>query len=289
MSNAFQGSNGLTIDGNTNNTQGHGFITLKSTTDVAHGVTDVQDTATWGAIYPHTKIRGGMVIQAITDAYGSGMRLDAIAPGPDSADSTANAYSVIKLASRKTNGTGYGDLADNENAFSVWNNETGRFIIKGDGNIHGDTSAVALDAYDDAALIRATEIERAIDKGIEDQLLPSRFDANQYTKETLEDMNLRAARISDEDWEAGSRPLHSLTNMDGLVKNAVWQGHEMLDALMEAIDAALTDAGIEDNFQQTYVKPRFVARGLPTQILDWDGPIPDELTVSHEPPPAFNA
>ena len=62
----------------------------------------------------------------------------------------------------------------------------------------------------------------------------------------------------------------------------------MLDALMEATEAAMKDAGINE-FQQNYVKPRFIERGLPTQILDWDGPIPDDVTVPDIAPAAFNA
>ena len=62
----------------------------------------------------------------------------------------------------------------------------------------------------------------------------------------------------------------------------------MIDALMEALEAALKAAGVDD-FQADYVKPKFVERGLPTQILDWTGPVPSSITVPDIAPKAFNA
>ena len=50
----------------------------------------------------------------------------------------------------------------------------------------------------------------------------------------------------------------------------------------------MTDAGV-NNFQQDYVKPKFVERGLPTQILDWSGSVPSDITVPDIAPKAFNA
>ena len=57
---------------------------------------------------------------------------------------------------------------------------------------------------------------------------------------------------------------------------------------MEAMEAAMTDAGV-NNFQTDYVKPRFVARGLPTQILDWNESVPDDIVVPDIAPKAFNS
>jgi hypothetical protein len=71
-----------------------------------------------------------------------------------------------------------------------------------------------------------------------------------------------------------------------VVRGAIWQAHEREDAAYEAQEAWNNDlldliaaSGITvpeamRDFQQGYLKPRFVARGLPTQILDWDGPVP---------------
>ena len=56
----------------------------------------------------------------------------------------------------------------------------------------------------------------------------------------------------------------------------------MMDAFIEAVEE------VHPGFTVDILRPRFVARGLPTQILDWDGPIPDDITVNREPPPAFN-
>jgi hypothetical protein len=259
-------------------------LAFRSVGQVDHGVTGASgaETDIFGFLRKVNGTRGGLRVQGITDDYGSAMEMAGIAPAPDSGHSTLNAYAVVRVVAEKADGTGTQALADGENMFSCWNLGTARFLIQGDGNIHGDTSAVVLDCYDDAALIRANELERSIDKGIEDQVLPSRFDANQYEKETIEEMGYRCPRISDEDWADGSRPLYSITKMNDLVKGAIWQSHEMLDAFIEAVEA------IHPGFTEETLRPKFVERGLPCQILDWDGPIPDDLTVNHEPPPAFN-
>ena len=61
-----------------------------------------------------------------------------------------------------------------------------------------------------------------------------------------------------------------------VVRGAIWQNHEMLDALMEALDETFGELGI-NAFQASRVRQKFLDRNLPTQILDWDGPVPTTL------------
>ena len=58
--------------------------------------------------------------------------------------------------------------------------------------------------------------------------------------------------------------------------------HKMLDAIIETMEER--DSGFT-----AALKKKFVARGLPTQILDWDGDIPDDLKKPDVAPKAFNA
>jgi len=88
--------------------------------------------------------------------------------------------------------------------------------------------------------------------------------------------------VSDEDWKAGDRSLVSVTGQVRVTNGAIWQNHEMLDAIIETMEER--DSGFT-----AALKKKFVARGLPTQILDWDGDIPDDLVKPDVAPKAFNA
>ena len=68
----------------------------------------------------------------------------------------------------------------------------------------------------------------------------------------------------------------------GVTTGAIWQNHEMLDAIIETMEDR--DSGFT-----AALKEKFEARGLPTQILDWDGDIPDDLKKPDTAPKAFNA
>jgi len=56
----------------------------------------------------------------------------------------------------------------------------------------------------------------------------------------------------------------------------------MLDAIIETMEER--DSGFT-----AALKKKFVARGLPTQILDWTADIPDDLKKPDVAPKAFNA
>ena len=88
--------------------------------------------------------------------------------------------------------------------------------------------------------------------------------------------------VSDKDWKDGDRSLVSVTTQARVTTGAVWQNHEMLDAIIETMEER--DAGFT-----AALKKKFVARGLPTQILDWTGDIPDDLKKPDTAPAAFNA
>ena len=277
------------------------IIELKSS-DVAHGYTDYSETDTFFYIQKRAGANGGVNMFFGQENAGTGegvLNLQVIGPTTlTTTKTTVNLNSAVSLYYRAHNGSNaIADVNANGNVFGLNVSKASGakwiFSIDEDGDIYQDGSTDnAFDAWDDAALLRSLQLQQTEDhKGrntlaLKDQVIKSRFDTNRYTKEHLEKARLIEV-VSDEEWAGGDRSLLNETVRGYVQTGAIWQNHEMIDALMEAMEAAMKDAGVND-FQKDYVKPRFVERGLPTQILDWTGAIPDDVTVPDIAPTAFN-
>jgi len=297
-------SNALMTKGFTTNQESsdNEIFALKSS-DVAHAMTDYGETDTYFSIAKARAANGGAVINSILEAGGPAEGVFVVQtlgnPGLTATKLTQNWNSGIELRYFGHDGSnGIVDVDANGNVFAIKVSKASgtKFIfgIDEDGDIFQDgTTNNAFDAWDDAALLRSLQLQQTEDhKGrntlaLKDQVIKSRFDTNRYTKEHLEKAKLIQV-ASDEEWNGGERSLLNETVRGYVQTGAIWQNHEMIDALMEAMEAAMKDAGVND-FQKDYVKPRFVERGLPTQILDWTGTIPDDVTVPDIAPTAFNS
>ena len=180
----------------------------------------------------------------------------------------------------------------------------------GDLGVDGSSSLGTFDHWDDMALLRGLELWRGLEshERVGQFINPSRYDGNKYLKEDLGRAKLISV-IPDDEWHNGvwqdspvgkkdedgnivqvlaeSRSLINITAEARLVRGTLWQVHEMSDAVYEATESQWDklarvlkdkydlDIAVEmGSFQQDELRPRFVARGLPTQILDWDGVVP---------------
>jgi len=282
-------SRGLTVElGDADNEA----VTGKSS-DIAHGNTSVAETDSFFTLSKASATAGGLAINGIAEGDRTSNSL--IIQGHGNGDSvnatkTANGGDgAIVIMYRGHDGSnGDEDVASNGNILSVGCAISGggkhKFIIDEDGDIFNDgADSTAYDSYDDAALLRALELWRGEENPdtVKKQLLPSRYDDNKYSKEQLADTKLMQV-VSDEDWKAGDRSLVSVTGQVRVTNGAIWQNHEMLDAIIETMEER--DSGFT-----AALKKKFVARGLPTQILDWTGDIPDDLKKPDTAPKAFNA
>ena len=275
---------------------------LKSS-DVAHGRTSYAETDTYFRIRKSNAANGGVQMTVLSEGDGAGENQLSIhvngQPTLTTTKGSANWNAAMEhVFFGHDNANSLSDVNANGNIFSIATSKGSGtpyiFGIDEDGDIYQDGSTNnAFDAWDDAALLRSMQLQQSEDHtgrnslALKDQIVKSRFDSNRYTKEHLEQARLIEVQ-SDEKWNAGERSLYNETARGYLQTGAIWQNHEMIDALMEAIDAAMTDAGV-NNFQTDYVKPRFVARGLPTQILDWNESVPDDIVVPDIAPKAFNS
>jgi len=282
-------SRGLTVElGDADNEAVSG-----KSSDIAHGLTSVVETDTFFTLSKASATAGGLAINGIAEGDRTSNSL--IIQGHGNGDSvnatkTANGGDgAIVIMYRGHDGSnGAEDVASDGNILSVGCAISGggkhKFIIDEDGDIFNDgADSTAYDSYDDAALLRALELWRGEENPdtVKKQLLPSRYDDNKYSKEQLADTKLMQV-VSDEDWKAGDRSLVSVTGQVRVTNGAIWQNHEMLDAIIETMEER--DSGFT-----AALKKKFVARGLPTQILDWTGDIPDDLKKPDTAPKAFNA
>jgi len=276
------------------------IIGLKSS-DVATGLTSFVrtgvETDTFGTISKVEAVGGLYIAGMKPHDYGTNaVLIEGYADGNGlSTTHTSGGTGGINVVYNGHNGSNAVDtLAANGNVFSVRGNVIGGthrtlFIVDTEGDlfVDGSTTVTAFDAWDDAALLRSYELwrEGETEGKLSDQMLKSRFDENKYTKEQLGLTKLIQV-IPDETWApTGPDTEQSLVNTGALARittGAIWQNHEMLDAIIETMEER--DSGFT-----AALKKKFVARGLPTQILDWDGDIPDDLKKPDTAPAAFNA
>ena len=124
------------------------------------------------------------------------------------------------------------------------NGGTTRWLIKGDGNVHGDTSATALDDYDDAALVRAFDLECSSGGVIDGEF--DRFVRDRRS-------SLERAGIVAPDGPDGAKGLTCYTRLWKLHNGAIWQGyvrtlclvdvlHDLVPGFSERLKARLDQA-----------------------------------------------
>ena len=166
--NSSESSNGNMTVGMTLQQGGHSneILSFKST-EVAHGMTNITETDTYGNFHKVSGTLGGLSM----NAFGEGgqtlsMRLRVVTGAGDTTDTTSsNAPADFHIT--KSNGVTAQDMGSTDNLWAVRNNGTARIIVKGDGTVHAsDTSwATALDDMPDALAGRAYNTEMANRQG----------------------------------------------------------------------------------------------------------------------------
>jgi len=143
---------GLTIDLATNTDN---ILEFKSKGSVAHGMTTLAETDTFGYVSKAAAADGGMSIVGARDTGTQALLLSGAAPTDDTTHSTAGT-GYIELRGYKKNGTGTQDAAVDANLVVVRNRTTTHAIFDADGDLHlnAGISASSYDAYDDAIMVR---------------------------------------------------------------------------------------------------------------------------------------
>jgi hypothetical protein len=200
---------GLTINQQCNDDE---LFALKSSVDVAHGMTSLTETdtmlafakgnATLGEIVMHTYSEG--VVALHTRGY---------ATCPQTTDTTSS-KGVLTFQAYKKSGTANAALATNENAFSVAGGSVNaNFLIKGNGDLHGsDTSISALDTLCDVGLIRTLETTTR-----SEGMIKNKWD--DLVHENIDSL-IDAGLFSVPPWEGG---LLNYSQLWRLHSGAIWQ------------------------------------------------------------------
>jgi len=230
---------GLTLDQNALDTS---IMTFKSS-DVAHGMTDMAETDTYGTISKSLAAEGGLRVRGLSDASGaSGLELIGDMGGASNTGEATGSNGTIHIdgAIKETSGSATGRVAmgADENTICFRNAGTTEVIFKGDGEIFSNQSATVgtFDAYEDAQLVRAYDLSHM--KGVID----SKFDKFvQYNQKDLLD-----ARLIGKDEDGNPTSFVNLTGMSRLHNGAIWQQYEKHERLLEAVYDLAKEAVGED-------------------------------------------
>jgi len=199
-------------------------ILLFYSSDVAHGITDIAETDTFGGIHKKSGTAGGIIIKGTSEGT-IASTLQGIVTTANTTKGTGG-DAPIQLDANLKSGTGVTAVGSNGNLLIVTNAGNAKFIVDAEGDIHYDGSdAGAYDTYDDAQLVRAFDLSHG--KGVID----SKFDKFvSYNHEKLAEMKL----VGRED---DGTPNHFIntTGMQRLHNGAIWQQYEKHNQLLEAV------------------------------------------------------
>lgn len=201
------------------------ILALKSS-DVAHGMTDLAETDTYGALSKRSPVGGGLLVQGLRDLDGEAFEAltlrGLLGENADTTKSTSGRGVVSVMASIKS-GTSITGVNSDGNLFSVATHTTTRFIFDAEGSVHADVEWTTYDDYDDVALL--TDLERAM-LAQRDPVKAGFVDFLQYNHDALE-----AAGIVHFDRENPGHAMVNTTKLSMALVGAIRQVNSRMDAL----------------------------------------------------------
>lgn len=222
---------GLCLNQGANDTNA---FSLKSS-DVAHGVTDLEQTDTWFSLRKFGANDGGVQLRSMAGASSNcALFIDTVAGSEDTGKGTGD-HGCTNIDAQKDNGTDKQALASNGNLLTVSNDGAVRFIVDAEGDIHvdGSSSISTYDTYEDAQLVRAYDLSYGqTSKG----LINSKFDKFiNYNHDSLVEAGIIGVpnKKENEDGTEAYGLLNS-TAMQRLHNGAIWQQYEKHQRLASA-------------------------------------------------------
>jgi len=216
---------GLTINQGASDDE---ILAFKSS-DVAHGMTTITETDTYGYFQKLSPTAGGLFLHGLTEDV-SGLTLEADSTTVDATSTTATRGNII-LRGYKKSGTSVTAMLANEALLTVESAALTRFLIQGDGAIHatnvtgGQLDGTALDAEDDIALVRA--FERTVHNGM--GIAMTKWD--EQIAANAEDLKRIGVLSSEGDF-------YNMQRMNSLLGGAIWQSHVRQKELEERLEVA---------------------------------------------------
>ena len=218
------GAGGLCLDANA----GDGYVVTFKNSDVAHGMTDHAETDTYMQFTKVDDSTGGLKIKTFSENETAVYFQTSITN--DNTTQSASGTANFEIDARKKNGTDIGAHGANANLFCVSNAGSARFFVDEDGDILYDGGASAYDAYDDAQLVRAFDMNRA-----PDAIIQSKFDKFvDYNYDDLKKTGI-LGHLSTEEEAEGQKPFIKIGALQRLHNGAIWQQYEKHQQLLEAV------------------------------------------------------
>jgi len=202
--------------------------------EVGHGFTDSPNfsPSKYGSFGKASGTAGGMIVKGLRDSGGNGhsaLRLEGYLDENVITTKSTSGYGIVRVEAHQQSGGSPSAVVDNGNLFSIGENNSVRFIIDEDGDIHNDgLDSTQYDSYNDAMLVRAmstTSSPKAI--------IQNEFDKYvKYNEKTLIEAGL-LGRVSDEDKKKGVRPLINVTGVQKLHNGAIWQQYSEMQQMKQ--------------------------------------------------------
>lgn len=150
----FAAAAGITL----NQAGGDGSILALQSSDVAHGMTSIASTDTYGMLAKVSATAGGTQLSGLSSAT-RGLLLFGGHTTDDTSKSTASNGALVVYGSLKS-GTTITALGANANIIAFQNNGTTRQILDGDGDSHQDvgTAWTNFDSFDDVGILTALSV-----------------------------------------------------------------------------------------------------------------------------------
>ena len=229
---------GLTVNQGANDNE---ILSFKSS-DVAHGGIGVfvdMETDSYTSFTKRTG-EGGLIIEAVQDSttIDAGLVFTAIAVDADvDAVSTANAATMEFYAVQHDSAGTTGNMEAGAVVFAfkarVGGINRNVFVIDEDGDLFSDSSGTVnvFDNHNDMELLLAYQDFRVTGQHVTDW---ATMKAN-YQHTRLVNAGL-IADTTEEDWNAGVRPLYGLTTQFQLLTGTAKQEHGRMEALMDVLE-----------------------------------------------------
>ena len=231
---------GLTINQGANDNE---ILAFKSS-DVAHGVTGVCETDTYGTLGKVDATRGGMKLTGVMDDERRAIEIIGIGVDENTAKSTSSDANIM-ISARKKDSTGVQNVGSDGNLVAIRNYNTTRFVFDAEGSFHADVESTTYDSYNDAQLVRAYDLSHG--KG----MIESKFDQFiDYNHETLAELKL-VGRNED----GTPNRMVNVTGMQHLHNGAIWQQYTemqkmkelMYDTMVEMLGKEKADQKLKDH------------------------------------------
>ena len=211
--------------------------------DVSHGFTTYADAGCFAAMAKAQDTSGGLVLRGFKDADGVAgycLNLQGYLDESTNVTKDSSGYGQVNIRASERSGTGGTTIVSNGNIMSIQNYTTTVFLFDAEGSAHAEIEWIAMDDYDDVALLKSLE-HHVITNG--DPIKKEFGQFLEYNKDTLEQMNL--AHFEE---DRPGRAMVNFTRLSMLLTGAVKQ----LNDRLERYEHALVDLGVDPKLLEAH-------------------------------------